>query len=220
MKCSSGRRARSGSNAEWPSASPSVRVENLSKRAAEEPAHVENLVLTGMNCARINCAHDDAEVWTAMINNVRAAARSNRRSCLVLMDLAGPKIRTRHVMTPSDRKTVTAGDRLLLAFAKPAENTEFAFQTSCTMPSVMTQVAAGAVVSIKDGLIQGVIDEVRNDGLVMRIPTPQDRARRCATGRDHSARGRWAEQLRDRRCSGRHAPDRQDVARSVRKASP
>jgi pyruvate kinase len=141
----------------------------LSKRSAEDPAHVENLVLTGMNCARINCAHDDAEVWAAMISNVRAAARANRRTCLVLMDLAGPKIRTRHVMTPPDRKTVTAGDRIFLAFAKPAENAEFAFQTSCTMPSVMTQVATPAVVSIKDGLIQGVIDEVRKDGLVMRV---------------------------------------------------
>ncbi|HNL24651.1 MAG TPA: pyruvate kinase, partial [Pseudomonadales bacterium] len=131
--------------------------------------HVENLVLTGMNCARINCAHDDAKVWAAMIANVRAAARANGRNCLVLMDLAGPKIRTRYVMTPPDRKTVSAGDRIFLTFGKPAENAEFAFQTSCTMPSVMNQVSAGAAASIKDGLIQGVIDEVRADGLVMRV---------------------------------------------------
>lgn len=141
----------------------------LSSRAAEDPAHVENLVLTGMNCARINCAHDDTKVWAAMIANVRAAARANGRNCLVLMDLAGPKIRTRYVMTPPDRKTVSAGDRIFLTFGKPAENAEFAFQTSCTMPSVMNQVSAGAAASIKDGLIQGVIDEVRADGLVMRV---------------------------------------------------
>jgi pyruvate kinase len=141
----------------------------LSKRAAEDPAHVENLVLTGMDCARINCAHDDADRWAAMIANVRAAARANRRSCLVLMDLAGPKVRTRYVVTPPDRKTVSAGDRIFLAFAKPAANAEFAFQTSCTMPSVMTQVAVGAAASIKDGLIQGVIEEVRKDGLVLRV---------------------------------------------------
>jgi pyruvate kinase len=141
----------------------------LSARAAEDPAHVQNLVLTGMNCARINCAHDGPDAWAAMIANVRATASANGRSCLVVMDLAGPKIRTRYVVTPPDRKRVAANDRIFLAFGKPIENSEFAFQTSCTMPSVMTQVAAGAAASIKDGLIQGVIDDVREDGLIMRV---------------------------------------------------
>jgi pyruvate kinase len=153
----------------WPAGRETRILVTLSKRAAEDSAHVENLVLTGMNCARINCAHDDAEVWAAMIANVRAAARASGRTCRVLMDLAGPKIRTRNVITPPDRKTVAAGDCIFLAFGKPAENSEFAFRTSCTMPSVMTQVSAGAAASIKDGLIQGVIDEVREDGLVMRV---------------------------------------------------
>lgn len=141
----------------------------LSARAAEDPEHVKNLVLTGMNCARINCAHDNTEVWAAMIANVRAAAQANGRSCHVLMDLAGPKIRTRQVLTPADRKTVKAGDKVFLSFAKPVANDEFGFQTCCTMPSVMQQVAVGATASIKDGLIQGVIDEVRPEGLVMRV---------------------------------------------------
>lgn len=141
----------------------------LSKRAAQEPAHVQNLVRSGMDCARINCAHDGPERWAAMIANVRTAARENGRACRVLMDLAGPKIRTRHVATPPDRKTVTAGERIFLAFEKPTDASEFDFQASCTMPSVLTQVKAGAAASIKDGLIQGVIDEVRADGLVMRV---------------------------------------------------
>ena len=141
----------------------------LSERAPEDPDHVENLVLTGMNCARINCAHDDVDTWAAMITNVRGAALANGRTCLVLMDLAGPKIRTRYVVTPPDRKTVAAGDRIFLAFGKPEESPEFAFQTSCTVPPVLNQVTTGAAASIKDGLIQNVIDEVRADGLVMRV---------------------------------------------------
>jgi pyruvate kinase len=141
----------------------------LSKRAAEDPAHVAELVRAGMDCARINCAHDDPDRWSAMIANVRKAAAANGRACAVLMDLAGPKIRTRHVVTPPDRKNVVAGDCIFLAFTKPAERAEFPFQTSCTMPPVLSQVAAGAAVSIKDGLIQGIVEEVRADGLVMRV---------------------------------------------------
>lgn len=141
----------------------------LSSRAARDPDRVTGLVRAGMDCARINCAHDDLQVWEAMIANVRAASAKVGRPCRVLLDLAGPKIRTRQVITPPGRKTVEAGDQIFLAFAKPKENREFAFQTACTMPTVLTQVKAGAAVSIKDGLIQGVIDEVRADGLVMRV---------------------------------------------------
>jgi pyruvate kinase len=48
----------------------------------------------GMNIARINCAHDDADAWRAMARNVRDASRITGRSCLVALDIAGPKLRT------------------------------------------------------------------------------------------------------------------------------
>ena len=46
----------------------------LPPEAAAEPELVDNLVAAGMDCARINCAHDDAEIWGQMIENVREAA--------------------------------------------------------------------------------------------------------------------------------------------------
>ena len=55
---------------------------------------VKALVENGMNCARINCAHDDCAAWERMIVNVRRATRDSGRSCKILMDLAGHKIRT------------------------------------------------------------------------------------------------------------------------------
>ena len=47
-----------------------------------------------MNVARINCAHDDPTAWRAMAEHVRHASADVGRSCLVAMDLAGPKLRT------------------------------------------------------------------------------------------------------------------------------
>ena len=139
------------------------------RRRRRRPGACRQLGARGDGLRRINCAHGNHDQWTAMVSNIRTAARAHGRTCRVLMDSAGPKIRTRNVVTPPDRKTVAAGDRVFLTFAKPIENSEFAFQTSCTMPSVSTQVKTGAAASIKDGLIQGVIDEVRADGLVMRV---------------------------------------------------
>jgi pyruvate kinase len=47
-----------------------------------------------MDCMRINCAHDDATTWARMIEHLRRAERSLGRSCRVVMDIAGPKLRT------------------------------------------------------------------------------------------------------------------------------
>jgi len=55
---------------------------------------VKSLMDAGMSCARINCAHDNTEVWYGMIKNVRRAEKETTLSCRIMMDLAGQKIRT------------------------------------------------------------------------------------------------------------------------------
>jgi pyruvate kinase len=66
----------------------------LPSEAANNADLVRGLVRRGMNIARINCAHDDAAAWRAMAHHVREAATRAGESCLVAMDLAGPKLRT------------------------------------------------------------------------------------------------------------------------------
>ena len=59
-----------------PRGAPRVRVmATLPPEAATQPELVDNLVAAGMDCARINCAHDDAEAWGRMVANVREVAR-------------------------------------------------------------------------------------------------------------------------------------------------
>lgn len=66
----------------------------LPSEAAENYDLVHELIAKGMNCARINCAHDDAIAWKKMIENVRMASKQLKKKCKVAMDLGGPKIRT------------------------------------------------------------------------------------------------------------------------------
>jgi len=66
----------------------------LPSEAATDPDLVHALVQRGMNIARINCAHDGIQQWRAMAHRVRAAASAAGTTCLVAMDLAGPKLRT------------------------------------------------------------------------------------------------------------------------------
>ena len=60
------------------------------------------LLHSGADLVRINAAHGDASVWEAMAANVREAARRAGRSCRILFDLAGPKLRTGTLATTED----------------------------------------------------------------------------------------------------------------------
>lgn len=70
----------------------------LPSEAASDFSVIRQLVDAGMDVARINCAHDSAQEWVAMIENVRHAAKSVQRDVRILMDLGGPKIRTGEVV--------------------------------------------------------------------------------------------------------------------------
>jgi pyruvate kinase len=66
----------------------------LPSQAADEDGLVTELVEAGMDIARINCAHDTPERWAAMATRVWRASRRSGRRVRILMDLAGPKLRT------------------------------------------------------------------------------------------------------------------------------
>lgn len=66
----------------------------MPSEAATDPMLVHQLLASGMDVMRINCAHDGPDVWLAMIRNLRAAEKELGRPCKVYADLAGPKLRT------------------------------------------------------------------------------------------------------------------------------
>ncbi|CAN5123284.1 pyruvate kinase [soil metagenome] len=79
---------------EQPASRPTRIMVTLPSEAAADPMMVRRMVASGMDIARINCAHDGPEAWAAMVANIRAAEIAVGRKCLVSMDLAGPKLRT------------------------------------------------------------------------------------------------------------------------------
>jgi pyruvate kinase len=62
--------------------------------AASNHDLVRDLVDAGMDCMRINCAHDDEAIWAGMVANLNCAKKETRKHCQILMDLPGPKLRT------------------------------------------------------------------------------------------------------------------------------
>ncbi|MFZ5533769.1 MAG: pyruvate kinase [Pseudomonadota bacterium] len=66
----------------------------LPTEAADDQELVAAMIRSGMDCARINGAHDDPAVWRRMIEQVRRASEDLQRPCRIYMDLPGPKLRT------------------------------------------------------------------------------------------------------------------------------
>ncbi len=140
----------------------------LPTEAAEDPALVANWMQRGMNCVRINCAHDNADVWAAMIHNVRHAAAEQNTPCRVYMDIAGPKIRTEAISFDKKHR-VHVGQRLLLTRGDPTATDDFPLQVSCAEPSVLEQVRVGEAVWFDDGKIGTRVVDVIPEGLVLHI---------------------------------------------------
>lgn len=66
----------------------------LPPEAADNYQLVHDLVVTGMDIARINCAHDTSGDWLKMVENIRRASEESGDKCKIVMDVAGPKLRT------------------------------------------------------------------------------------------------------------------------------
>ncbi|MDO5031215.1 pyruvate kinase [Corynebacterium sp.] len=66
----------------------------LPREAADDYELVLSFAAAGMELARINCAHDDADVWAHMVDNVHRAAEEVGREIKISCDIAGPKVRT------------------------------------------------------------------------------------------------------------------------------
>ncbi len=141
----------------------------LPGEAAEQPELLLELLQRGMNVARINCAHDEPSVWENMLAHLRRAEAQTQRRCRVLMDLAGPKIRTGPVVMPPGKAKVYRGDRILLVANVSEANSEIPCQVTCTLPEILAHLEVGATVWIDDGKIGARVVKVEPAGVVLEI---------------------------------------------------
>jgi pyruvate kinase len=137
--------------------------------AADQYELVFALMRAGMNCARINCAHDNPLVWRQMIANIRRAEADVGRTCKVLMDLGGPKARTGEVIAPPDNDRLFPGTYLLLTPGKPLPADDVQFQAECMIPEALTQVKIGQSVWFDDGKLGAQVASVEPRGVLLRV---------------------------------------------------
>lgn len=160
----------------------SVRIMvTLPSEAAHDRTLVADLVAAGMDVARINCAHDDATAWRAMAAHVRAADPS----CLVAMDLAGPKLRTGRIGHADGALRLGPGDRVRLvreADDAPSGPDDVPC-VGVTLPELFDHVGDGDAIFFDDGKLGGVVESAHADALTVRIEHPAQGTAKLKSGK-------------------------------------
>lgn len=142
----------------------------LPSEAATDREVVFDLARRGMDIARINCAHDDHLAWRAMAANVRAAGEYVARRVTILMDIAGPKIRTEAVVTPGGGVRLMAGDAFrLVAKTEPYGTEEVPFCAAVSLPEMVNRLAVGDRLRYDDGKLEGTVESVGDGEAIVRI---------------------------------------------------
>ncbi len=123
---------------------------------ANDYEKVKNLLHSGMNIARINCAHDDEGSWFSMIQHIKRAVKITGLPCKIYMDLAGPKIRT--ILKGKGKLHIEVGQSIYLT---DADNFVSDRQTvGCSVLGIAQQLKPGELVLFDDGLIECRVEKI------------------------------------------------------------
>lgn len=137
---------------------------------ADDQELICELLENGMQVARINCAHDNERVWTAMITKLREACQQSGKSCKLYMDLAGPKIRIKVISRKNDHSKLRVKldmELILTDLARTADSPKKFLQ--CTLPGIVEQLKPGHRVLIDDGLFEAQVTHSEGKLAVLRV---------------------------------------------------
>jgi len=132
--------------------------------AWESDAGMHSLLDAGVDVVRINSSHGTPEVRESWIRRLRqvVASRSDGRSCAVLVDLRGPRIRVGALAAPI---TLVAGSTVTFA---PVE-TCAADEIPTTYDQLAQDVFPGASILLDDGLLAVDVTEVKGQRVTGRV---------------------------------------------------
>lgn len=133
--------------------------------ASREQAAIESVLRAGADAVRINMSHGTREEQTEYVKRARAAARSLKRPLAILVDLSGPKIRTRQL---KDARPVTlkAGATFTLT-TQDILGDELRVATN--YPDLARVVEPGARLLLDDGAIELVVESTTKTDVICRV---------------------------------------------------
>jgi pyruvate kinase len=132
--------------------------------ASEDPKILREMVLAGLNVARLNFSHGSEEYHRQLIRTIRSVSEETGKRIAILGDLPGPKIRIGDLVEEPIEllrdDTITLTTRDVLGTAE---------LVSVTFPELPSAVTPGDRLYINDGFILLKVLEVEGDDVICSV---------------------------------------------------
>ena len=133
--------------------------------ASRQPSVIESLLRAGANAVRINMSHGTREEQAEYIQLARSAAKSLNRPVAILVDLSGPKIRTRQLTDGKPVELKTGSLFTLTTLDIRGDETRVA----TNYPDLPRVVEPGTRLLLDDGAIALVVESTTKTDVVCRV---------------------------------------------------
>ena len=134
--------------------------------ASSSPEVLEQLILAGMDVARLNFSHGNADEHRARAQLIRQLAAQHNRHVALMGDLQGPKIRIARFI--DKHIELNAGDAFTFSITHPREagNQEV---VCIDYPNLVTDCSVGDELLLDDGRIAMQVERISADALHCRV---------------------------------------------------
>ena len=132
--------------------------------ASESPEILKDMLLAGMNIARLNFSHGDFSWHKTTIDNLRGAARTTGKPVTIMADLPGPKIRIG--LVAEEPIQLKRDDTFTLTAHEITGDRQRAFVNFPRLPAV---VKPGDVLFLNDGIIHMEVTRVEGTNVQCRV---------------------------------------------------
>ena len=133
--------------------------------ASNTQATIEKMIEAGVTAVRINMSHGTQEEHTESIERARAAAVKLKRALSILVDLSGPKIRTRQLKDASPVE-LKVGELFTITTREIVGNQHEVSTNFSELPRV---VAPGTRILVDDGAIELMVESETETDVVCRV---------------------------------------------------
>jgi pyruvate kinase len=125
---------------------------------------IENLLLHGMNVARLNFSHGTHEDHAKVIKYIRKVAKANKYSIPVLMDLQGPKIRVGSMKNGG--QVLKTGSTITIT-GREVEGSSKVIPID--YPNLVKEAEVGNTILLDDGLLEFKVVEKSDKDLKVEV---------------------------------------------------
>lgn len=128
--------------------------------ASRSEAVLEQLMLRGMNVARLNFAHGTTQGHREDIQRIRTVAAKLQHHCLIMVDLPGPKMRIGQLL--EEPLLLEKGDEVVLTVKELADAPN---EIPVTYKQLPGSVTTGDLIFLNDGFIQLRVEKVSGENV-------------------------------------------------------